>query len=167
MKAPNRQAERRADIIAMLQHGKSYYSRHLSYAAVSLLPPRSVGPTRSVLTAAQNACRRPTTPAQAEESVDPKYLEGTGCFIFDHLGSVAYCMLSERSDESLAHAIAKELGFQQVVTFRSVDRQGRPIYHTNVVLAIGTSFAVVRPRPPASCRSGTSSRRSVAVARRR
>jgi len=112
MKAPNRQAERRADIIAMLQHGKSYYSRHLSYAA-------------------------------AEESVDPKYLEGTGCFIFDHLGSVAYCMLSERSDESLAHAIAKELGFQQVVTFRSVDRQGRPIYHTNVVLAIGTSFAVI------------------------
>jgi hypothetical protein len=38
MKAPNRQAERRADIIAMLQHGKRYYSRHLSYAAVSLLP---------------------------------------------------------------------------------------------------------------------------------
>ena len=78
----------------------------------------------------------------------PKYLEGTGCFIFDHVGSVAYCMLSERSDESLAHAIANELGFNEVVTFRSVDRQGRPIYHTNVVQAIGTSFAVVRARPP-------------------
>jgi hypothetical protein len=41
MKAPNRQAERRADIIAMLQHGKSYYSRHLSYAAVRLPHPRT------------------------------------------------------------------------------------------------------------------------------
>jgi hypothetical protein len=101
-----------------------------------------------------------TSRAQAEESVDPKYLEGTGCFIFDHLGSVAYCMLSERSDESLAHAIAKELGFKQVVTFRSVDRQGRPIYHTNVMLAIGTSFAVVRPRLPASTGALSLSRRS-------
>jgi hypothetical protein len=33
--------------------------------------------------------------------------------------------------------------YQEVVTFRSTDKEGFPVYHTNVMMAIGTDVAVV------------------------
>lgn len=37
----------------------------------------------------------------------------------------------------------QELGYSKLVTFESFDSQKLPIYHTNVMMAIGTSVAVV------------------------
>jgi hypothetical protein len=77
-------------------------------------------------------------------------LEGTGSVVFDHVARVAYACLSPRTDAEVFDELCAELGYEGV-TFHAVDAQGAPIYHTNVVLAIGTRIAVlcaeaVRPR---------------------
>lgn len=81
--------------------------------------------------------------SEAERGAPPAALEGTGVLVLDHLRRVAYMARSERSDDSLAHRAAAELGFERVHAFDATDDAGRPVYHTNVMLAIGTGFAVV------------------------
>ena len=73
----------------------------------------------------------------------PAFLEGTGSLVLDHINRVAYVAASERSDVELTEEWAAAMGFNEVVAFDATDADGRPIYHTNVVMAIGTSFAVV------------------------
>jgi hypothetical protein len=71
-----------------------------------------------------------------------KYLEGTGSLVFDHVNRVAYASRSPRTDEALVNRICQLLQYQPVV-FDAVDEEGRPIYHTNVVMCVGTRFAVI------------------------
>jgi hypothetical protein len=73
---------------------------------------------------------------------DGRYLEGTGSLVLDHVGRVAYACLSPRTDASLVELWCTEFGYAPVV-FEAMDAAGRPYYHTNVVLSIGTDFAVV------------------------
>ena len=70
------------------------------------------------------------------------YLEGTGSLIFDHDSKVIYACLSPRTDIRLLDKIAVLLGYE-MVPFHSVDRSGVPIYHTNVMMAMGLNEAVV------------------------
>jgi len=72
----------------------------------------------------------------------PRILEGTGCLVLDHIHRVAYVSLSERADGDLALAWGELMGYR-VVAFTARDGEGRPIYHTNVMMAVGTSAAVV------------------------
>jgi|AntRauMFilla1563_2_1112583.scaffolds.fasta_scaffold257564_1 hypothetical protein len=44
----------------------------------------------------------------------PKYLEGTGSLVLDHIGKIAYVAISERSDVKLAEHWADKLGFNEV-----------------------------------------------------
>jgi len=81
------------------------------------------------------------TPAEREDP--PRYLEGTGSLVLDHERRVAYVAVSERSDEGLARRWAEEMGGWDVVAFVATDGEGRPIYHTNVVMAVGSGAAVV------------------------
>jgi len=69
------------------------------------------------------------------------FLEGTGSLVLDHLGQVAYAALSARTRAPLLERFGGALGYQ-VQPFRASDR-GLPVYHTNVVLSIGRSFAVL------------------------
>ncbi len=71
-------------------------------------------------------------------------LEGTGSLVFDHRARRAYAALSPRTQDRVLEAFAEDLGYE-VVTFRTDDGSGKPIYHTNVLLAIGSAFAVVCP----------------------
>jgi hypothetical protein len=71
-----------------------------------------------------------------------KYLESTGTMIFDHLHRNVYGCLSLRCNEDLFRMHADELGYNPIV-FHATDRQGRPIYHTNVMLAIQSTTAIV------------------------
>lgn len=75
-----------------------------------------------------------------EESL---FLEGTGSLVLDRVNSVAYVGLSERADAGLADKWADILGYKEVVSFDAVDGSNNPIYHTNVLMAIGTEVAVV------------------------
>ena len=71
-----------------------------------------------------------------------RFLEGTGSVVFDHLGRVAYACLSPRTSADVLDELCAELGYE-AVTFSAADRSGVPVYHTNVVLSIGTGFALV------------------------
>jgi hypothetical protein len=70
------------------------------------------------------------------------FMEGTGSMIFDHLNKIIYCCLSVRVCVAILDRVCVELGYTSVV-FRAVDDKNFPIYHTNVMLAIGERYAVV------------------------
>lgn len=71
-----------------------------------------------------------------------KFLEGTGSLVFDHIEGVVYAVRSVRTSEELANNLAKTLGYQ-LIMLDAFDERGFPIYHTNVVLSIGTRFAII------------------------
>lgn len=77
-----------------------------------------------------------------EDAANPAFLEGTGSLVLDRVNHIAYVALSQRSDIGLARAWARVMGYT-LVPFTATDRVGRPIYHTNVMMSIGTGVAVV------------------------
>jgi hypothetical protein len=74
-----------------------------------------------------------------------RFLEGTGSVVFDHAARRAYACLSPRTHPAPLHELCGELGYTPH-PFRAFDGDGAPIYHTNVLLAIGTRFAVIADR---------------------
>jgi len=77
-----------------------------------------------------------------EEAAEPKFLEGTGSLVLDRVNRIAYCCLSERTDLALARTWARVMGYT-LEPFKAWDASGRPIYHTNVMMSIGTHVAVI------------------------
>ncbi|KAK4537782.1 hypothetical protein CDCA_CDCA14G3807 [Cyanidium caldarium] len=77
-----------------------------------------------------------------ENSKTPRYLEGTGSLVLDRVNRTAYVAISERSDPNLARTWARVVGYD-LITFRATDVRNRPIYHTNVMMCIGTRVAIV------------------------
>ncbi len=71
-----------------------------------------------------------------------KYLEGTGSLVLDRVHHVAYANICARTDLDALGDFAQQLDYD-LVTFESEDGAGRSVYHTNVMMAIGTGFAVV------------------------
>ena len=69
-------------------------------------------------------------------------LEGTGSLVLDHLNKIAYVSLSNRSNPKVIQRFADDFSYQPV-TFTSIGPNGEPIYHTNVMMCIGTAFAMV------------------------
>lgn len=74
-----------------------------------------------------------------------KFLESTGSMVLDRQAKVAYCALSDRSCEEVLRIFCKDQGFRPVVfqAFQSVNNSDLPVYHTNVMLSIGSHFALV------------------------
>lgn len=72
---------------------------------------------------------------------DNLFLEGTGSLVLDRLNKIAYCSLSQRSNEELVNRFCIDMGYSPVV-FKSY-HQNKPIYHTNVLLSICNKFSVV------------------------
>src|SRR5213596_3532855 len=70
------------------------------------------------------------------------YLEGTGSLVLDHLNKIAYVSLSNRSNPKVIQRFAVDFSYEPV-TFTSIGSDGQPIYHTNVMMCIGTNFAMV------------------------
>ena len=70
------------------------------------------------------------------------YLEGTGSLVLDHLNKIGYVSLSNRSNPKLIRRFADDFGYEPVI-FTSIGSNGQPIYHTNVMMCIGTAFAMV------------------------
>jgi len=71
-----------------------------------------------------------------------RFLEGTGSIVFDHVARVAYACLSPRTHREPLAELCAELGYT-ACTFAAIDAAGVPVYHTNVLLAIGTQQAVI------------------------
>jgi hypothetical protein len=70
------------------------------------------------------------------------YLEGTGSLVLDHVNRIAYVSLSNRSTPKMIGRFAEDFGYEPV-TFTSIGLDGKPIYHTNVMMCVGTDFALV------------------------
>lgn len=70
------------------------------------------------------------------------FLEGTGSMVFDHLNKDVYACRSPRTNEVLLREVSSRLGYTPLV-FDAVDERGMAVYHTNVVLCLGTRFAIV------------------------
>src|SRR5216117_40425 len=73
---------------------------------------------------------------------DRSCLEGTGSLVFDHPNKIAYVSLSNRSNPKVIQRFAEDFSYEPV-TFTSIGSNGQPIYHTNVMMCIGTAFAMV------------------------
>ncbi len=69
-------------------------------------------------------------------------LEGTGVFVFDHANKIAYLAKSNRADVELAQHVTQIMGYELVV-FNSEDKEGKAIYHTNVMLAVADQFVII------------------------
>jgi len=70
-----------------------------------------------------------------------KFLEGTGSLVLDRASHIAYACLSARTDLDILGEFAQQLDYE-LMTFDALDG-GAAIYHTNVLMAVGTHFAVV------------------------
>jgi len=70
------------------------------------------------------------------------FLEGTGSLILDREHRMAYACLSPRTTREVMDEWARRMGYDYFL-FSSEDEQGTPVYHTNVVMHVGTRFAVV------------------------
>eukprot|EP00798_Chlamydomonas_sp_ICE-L_P016096 gene16096-22238_t len=80
---------------------------------------------------------------QSPEEANQKYFEGTGVLVIDRINGVVYVDISERADASLAEQWTERMGYKKLVTFRSTDLRKKGVYHTNVMMAIGTGVAIV------------------------
>lgn len=70
------------------------------------------------------------------------YLEGTGSMVLDRSNRIAYACLSSRTQLGPLGDFAQRMDYE-VVSFDAVDRDGIPIYHTNVLMNVGESLAVI------------------------
>lgn len=70
------------------------------------------------------------------------YLEGTGSMVLDRVNRIAYACLSSRTQLDALGDFAQRLDYD-VVAFDAVDRDGVPIYHTNVLMNVGEAVAVI------------------------
>ena len=133
MRHPNRRAERRDDLVAWLRD-------------------------RYGLDAKQNETERVIDMTSEETRAEgARFLEGTGALVLDRIHNVAYACVSERCDEDLARAWAATHGYR-LMSFAAFDEKERPIYHTNVMMSVGTRGAVV-------CRPSVSEETYDAIAR--
>ena len=133
MRHPNRRAERRDDLVAWLRD-------------------------RYGLDAKQNETERVIDMTSEETRAEgARFLEGTGALVLDRIHDVAYACVSERCDEDLARAWAATHGYR-LMSFAAFDEKERPIYHTNVMMSVGTRGAVV-------CRPSVSEETYDAIAR--
>ena len=70
------------------------------------------------------------------------YLEGTGSLVLDRANRIAYACLSTRTHLDALGDFAQKMDYE-VVAFDAVDRDGAPIYHTNVLMNVGEQLAVI------------------------
>lgn len=73
---------------------------------------------------------------------DGRFLEGTGSLVLDRAARIAYANYSVRTDKRALDAWSRRMGYE-TVAFRAVDKDGKDVYHTNVVMALGANTAVV------------------------
>ncbi|ENI5460163.1 amidinotransferase [Flavobacterium psychrophilum] len=81
--------------------------------------------------------------SSAEE--DGFFLEGTGSIVLDRENDKAYCALSPRADEELFIEFCEDFEYTPVIfeAFQTVENERKLIYHTNVMMCVADTFAVI------------------------
>ena len=78
----------------------------------------------------------------SEFEVEGRFLEGTGSMVIDHDNKMIYASASERTSIPVLEKYAATNGYQAIV-FIATDKDGYPVYHTNVVMTLGDGFCVL------------------------
>jgi len=73
---------------------------------------------------------------------DDLFLEGTGAMVLDHIARVAYTARSNRANPIPLERFCTHFNFEPMA-FDTADENGNAIYHSNVMMCIGTDFAMV------------------------
>lgn len=73
---------------------------------------------------------------------DEQFLEGTGAMVLDHDARLAYACRSNRLSPELLADFCADHGYEPVL-FDAVDERGVPVYHTNVLMSVGTRVALI------------------------
>ncbi|KVT81978.1 amidinotransferase [Burkholderia territorii] len=73
---------------------------------------------------------------------DDVFLEGTGAMVLDHVARIAYTARSRRADPVALERFCTNFNFEPIC-FDTADANGKPIYHTNVMMSVATDFAMV------------------------
>ncbi len=77
---------------------------------------------------------------QSEE--DNIFLEGTGSMVLDRANKIAYACISPRTEKTLFEDWCNIYEYAPV-SFTAIDQEGKLIYHTNVMMAMGDRFVVI------------------------
>jgi len=78
----------------------------------------------------------------SEYEAESLFLEGTGSMIIDHEHKLIYACLSPRTNKAVLEKFAHAHGYR-AITFYSKDEAGVEVYHTNVIMHIGETYAVI------------------------
>lgn len=73
------------------------------------------------------------------------FLEGTGSLLLDRVNKKAYCALSPRAEEGLFVEFCEDFEYLPIMftANQTVNRERKPIYHTNVMMCLAETFAVI------------------------
>ena len=73
------------------------------------------------------------------------FLEGTGSILMDRVNQKVYCALSDRAHEELVIEFCEDFNCTPVIftAYQSVNGARLPIYHTNVMMCMGETYAVI------------------------
>ena len=78
----------------------------------------------------------------SEFEAEGRFLEGTGSMVIDHEHKMIYASVSERTSVPVLEKFAAANGYQAIV-FLATDKNGYPVYHTNVMMSLGDQFAIL------------------------
>lgn len=78
----------------------------------------------------------------SEYEAEGRFLEGTGSMVIDYDNKMIYACVSERTNLSVLEKYAATNSYQAIV-FLATDKNGMPVYHTNVVMTLGDNFCVL------------------------
>ena len=73
---------------------------------------------------------------------DGLFLEGTGAMVLDHIDRVAYAVKSKRTDPIALERFCTHFNYEPMA-FEAEDKKGVSIYHTNVLMCIGTDYVLI------------------------
>ncbi len=70
------------------------------------------------------------------------FLEGTGSLVLDRKNRLAYSSVSERTNRDMLIKFCRKMNYEPVI-FKAYDKEGFPVYHTNVVMSVCPAFVIV------------------------
>ena len=86
--------------------------------------------------------RYPEVVDLTQHESEGRFLEGTGSLVIDERAGIVYASVSPRTDRQLVEDWAERFELDPVI-FSATDAADHPIYHTNVVMSLGSEWAVV------------------------
>ena len=105
-------------------------------------PNRRLERKETVFTAINNKYKITKSEDLTHYESKNKFLEGTGSMVLDRENKIAFACISERTDKEVLDNFCKLFNYTPVA-FLSVDSNGKPIYHTNVVMCVADKYVVI------------------------